>query len=372
MSIENPSASSVDCPIVGIGASAGGLQPLEQFFHHMPAGSGAAFVVVQHLSPDFKSLMKELLSRHTSMKVCRIEDSMVPEPDSVMLIPPKMILTMEEGRLRVKERDDSEGHRLNFPIDRFFESLARECGSRAIGLVLSGTGSDGTSGIRAINEAGGYVLVQDPQSSQFDGMPRSAIRTGLSHYVQAPDQLARTIFEIVKRMEPQDEGAGLPADIDEGTLAQIIGILNTKENIDFSSYKTSTVARRIARRMPIAGFEAAEEYVRHLGTSADERAALRDDLLIGVTRFFRDPEAWAVLRENVIKPGLRDAEGRGVYRAWVAGCSTGEEVYSLAALLPPFHARTRARRSDQDLRHRHRQAGSRVRRAGGLPRVRDS
>ena len=322
--------------VVGIGASAGGLNPLEEFFTHLPDSSGAAYVVVQHLSPDFKSLMKELLSRHTARTVVRIEDGMRMEADSIYLIPPKSILTIQDGCLQVGDQEESDdGHRpLSFPIDRFFESLAGAYGPDAIGVILSGTGSDGTKGARAIADAGGTVFVQDPSSAQFDGMPRSAMRTLTPDFVLPPDQIARTVYECVSNsetrtsLETESESAS-----DSRLLDRVVNTLREDRNTDFSDYKRSTILRRIRRRMSVSNCVTADQYLSLLEGSETERAALCDDLLIGVTRFFRDPETWEYMATEIIPKVVAGAKERDGIRAWVAGCASGEEAYTLRMLL---------------------------------------
>ena len=336
-----PPLGRVPC-VVGIGASAGGLAPLEDFFASLPAGSGVAFVVVQHLSPDFKSLMKELLSRHTKMDVHRVQGDTPVMPETVYLIPPGQNMRIEGGVLKLEAQDRSPGHHPLLPIDRFFEALANDLGDRAVAVVLSGTGSDGTQGIRRIGEVGGLVLVQDPETAEFDGMPRSAIATDQAHFVQPPDQLARTVFEYAARLDVAapvdaggtDGGAHAPdrsheRDVDR--IDQVIGLLRTPGGMDFACYKRGTLGRRIQRRMLIAGHKDFDAYARVLAEDEAERTALRNDLLIGVTAFFRDPHAWKALARHAL-PRLV-AEARGPVRVWVTACSTGEEVYSLAMLL---------------------------------------
>ncbi len=332
------SVGRVPC-VVGIGASAGGLAPLEEFFASLPEGGGMAFVVVQHLSPDFKSLMKELLSRHTQMAVHRVEGDTPVEPDMVYLIPPGQNMRIEGGVLKLEVQDRSPGHHPLLPIDRFFEALANDLGDRAVAVVLSGTGSDGTQGIRRIGEAGGLVLVQEPETAEFDGMPRSAIATDQAHFVQSPDQLARTIYEYALRLDVAGQGTIAAASVSEDLtpnkkteqLEQVIGLLRSPGGLDFACYKPGTLARRIQRRMLIAGHNNFDEYARVLAEDSGERTALRNDLLIGVTAFFRDPHAWASLARQAI-PRLV-AEAKGPLRIWVTACSTGEEVYTLAMLI---------------------------------------
>ena len=326
--------------VVGIGASAGGLRALQEFFENMPADSGAAFVVIQHLSPDFKSLMKELLERRTRMAVHRVTEGMELEPNSVYLIPPKNNLVVKNRQLHLINREDlitradNPFFRLNFPIDLFFHSLAADCGERAIGVVLSGTGSDGSQGLEAIDKAGGIVLVQSPSTAEFDGMPQSAIATGSVDQVLSPPELAETIYEITHASTAYDQSDEHPENqIEPSKLRQIASILTKSEDIDFSYYKASTLSRRIYRRCSMAGFNHLTDYIYHLQQSSEEQKLLRDDLLIGVTSFFRDPQAWNYLETNVLPRLVEQAEAGGEIRIWVTACSTGEEAYSMAILL---------------------------------------
>lgn len=320
--------------VVGLGASAGGLRPLQEFFAAMPTDSGAAFVVVQHLSPDFKSLMPELIGRQTEMPAVRIEHGMEPEPDTIYLNTPRTDVSIVDGRFHLIERERDHDAKPHFPIDRFFSSLSGEMHERSIGIILSGTGSDGSRGIRAINESGGVVLVQDPSSCQFDGMPQASITTGHADCVQRPAELARTVYEYVRAA-----GRGFPRRDRETTgtdaelIDRIIGELERSEKIDFSHYKRTTIGRRIERRRLLGGCASLAAYFDLVEDSAEEREALRSDLLITVTSFFRDPEAWNVITQKAI-PELLDSlpPGRPL-RAWVPACATGEEAYSLAMTL---------------------------------------
>ncbi len=315
--------------VVGIGASAGGLRALEEFFDHLPPDSGAAFVVVQHLSPDFKSMMKELLERRTTMEVRRVEDSIAIEPNTINLITPRNNLVIKNKRLQSIEQDKSPRQKPNFPINLFLESLAEDCGDRAIGVILSGTGSDGSRGLQAIGEAGGLTFVQSPATSEFDGMPQSAIATGLVDGVLSPRDLACTIYEIVTKKATDEEEAIPSGELEPKILKQVVDILNKNEQLDFSYYKPSTLSRRIYRRCSLGGFGSLEDYVRKLDTSEEERSLLRDDLLIGVTRLFRDGAAWELLQEEIVKL-LEKLEPEQQFRVWVTACSTGEEAYSMA------------------------------------------
>lgn len=325
--------ASVDFPgyIVGIGASAGGLEALEYFFDHLPNDSGLGFVVVQHLSPDFKSLMVELLSRHTSLQVHRVEDGAVVRPNAVYLIPPKKNLLIAKGRLRLVDQDVRRG--LNLPIDVFFRSLAKDVGSRAIGVILSGTGSDGTEGIRAIKEAGGMVMVQDEHSAKFDGMPRSAKATGLADYVLTPDQMPIELINYVRypSMDERDGDAGRLR-TDETVIREILHVLRDSLGLDFVQYKESMLSRRIERRMIIRQAQSAEDYLELVKTSAEEQRVLYHEFLIGVTKFFRDSKAFEQLSLVAIPDILQRHDEAETIRVWVTACSTGEEAYSVAIL----------------------------------------
>ena len=317
--------------IVALGASAGGLEALQQFFKHMSPDSGMAFVVIQHLSPDYKSMMVELLSKNTTMPVLRIENGMQIEPNQVYLIPPKTQLTLLHGALLLSETDHSKG--LVLPIDIFFKSLAEDQGERAIGVVLSGTGSDGTRGIRAIKEAGGMVMVQEENSAKFNGMPGSAIATGLADFILPPEQMPETLIKYVQypyvQNAPDPQGGLLT---EEKQISNLLALLRQEIGVDFSFYKPTTILRRIERRMGIAQLITVEEYVRYLNQSPQEVKALYKDLLISVTRFFRDPESFDLLRKKIIPDILAQASAEQPIRIWVAGCATGEEAYSLAIL----------------------------------------
>ncbi len=329
-----------DCFVVGVGASAGGLRALEEFFDYMPADSGAAFVVVQHLSPDFKSLMKELLERRTRMTVKRVSDGMEVEPNIVYLITPRNNLVIEDGTLKLIEQNEFPRQQPNFPIDIFLDSLAKDRGDRAIGVVLSGTGSDGTRGLQSISEAGGLTFVQSPTTAEFDGMPQSAIATGIVDQVLPPQEIARTIYEIIQMQRSgNSQTEPLLPELESDKLRAIIQILNQYEKLDFSYYKPSTLSRRIYRRCSLSGHNLLDEYIDYLRTSSEERGFLRDDLMIGVTRFFRDPEAWEYLDQEVLPELIGQLENGQQLRVWVTACATGEEAYSMAILLDEVIAR---------------------------------
>ena len=333
--LQNTPASSItDFPIVGIGASAGGLAAFEAFFSGMPADTdpGMAFVLVQHLAPDHKSILTDLIRRYARMQVFEVQDGMVVQINCVYIIPPNCDMAFLNGALQLLEPAAPRGRRL--PIDFFFSSLAQDQRERAIGIVFSGTGSDGTLGVRAIKAEGGMVMVQNPSSTEFDGMPRSAIATGLVDYelpaAEMPAQLIAYVAHAPGKFGRTETTS--PPKV-EGAMKKIFILLRARTGHDFSQYKPSTILRRIERRMTVHHIDSIETFVKFLQQTPAEVEALFRDLLIGVTNFFRDPEAFKVLEEQVI-PKLFDGKPAGtVIRVWSTGCSTGEEAYSLAILL---------------------------------------
>ena len=329
-------ASNSNFFVVGIGASAGGLNALEELFKCLPSDSGAAYVVVQHLSPDYKSLMKELLERHTQMNVYRIEAGMELQPNSVYLIPPGQNLTVVGRTLHLAKRkqDRQDKYELNFPIDLFFKSLARSYAEQAIGVILSGSGSDGAAGLKAIKQAGGMTLVQEASTAEFDGMPRSAIATNIIDSVLPIEDLARIIYQcIVKDPEASAIGAKNNELLSDAVLSKIAAILIERENLNFSNYKPRTISRRINRRFLIKGLNTIEEYIKLLKNDVEERNILCADLLINVTCFFRDTEAWLNIENSILPAIVAKAEPHEELRFWVSACSTGQEAYSLAMLI---------------------------------------
>lgn len=314
---------------VGIGASAGGLEAIEAFFTHMPAKSGMAFIVVQHLSPDYKSLMVELLSKKTPIPVHRAEDGMLVHADNIYLIPPKKNLTIFHGRLLLSDQDHTRG--INLPIDVFLRSLAEDQAEKAVAIILSGTGSDGMRGVRTVKEHGGFVMVQDEESAKFDGMPRSAISTGLADFILSPEKMPAQLLAFAKHPHLTSAVRSDTLLSDEDGLTRIFALLRDKCKIDFTYYKPSTVTRRIERRMTINQTETIKDYLAFLLTYPGEVLALYRELLIGVTSFFRDQDAFDHLGEAILPELFRNATKREI-RFWVASCSTGEEAYSLAIL----------------------------------------
>jgi chemotaxis methyl-accepting protein methylase len=320
--------SDSSCFIVGLGASAGGLEALEQFLSHVPADSGMAFVVIQHLDPTYKGMLPELLQRVTPMVVFKAKSRMKVNPDCVYVIPPNKDLSILHGILHLLEPSSSRGLRL--PIDYFFRALADDQRERSIGVILSGMGSDGTSGLRAIKEKGGLVLAQKPESAKFDSMPKSVIDAGLADIIATAEELPKRIVEFVHLAAPDGMASKPESGAQKGPLDKIFILLRARTGHDFSLYKKNTIDRRIERRMRLHQLEKITDYVRYLGENHQEIDLLFKELLIGVTHFFRDPETWAYLQEQVLPQLLADCPDGKLIRAWVVACSTGEEAYSLA------------------------------------------
>jgi two-component system CheB/CheR fusion protein len=321
-------------PIVGIGASAGGLAAFEAFFSGMPAEGdpGMAFVLVQHLAPDHKSLLSDLVKRYTRMEVFEVTDGMVVQPNCTYIIPPNFDMAFLNGSLQLLEHTVSRGLRMT--IDFFFRSLAQDQHERAICIVLSGTGSDGSLGVRAVKGEGGMAMAQNPESTEFSGMPSSAIATGLVDYILPPAEMpARLIAYAAHAFGNKIRRTSPPTASGEDILKKVCIVLRDSTGHDFSQYKRNTLTRRVDRRMAVHQIGRAEDYLRHLRQSPTEAQALFRDLLIGVTNFFRDPEAFAVLETQVI-PQLFVGKSAGApVRVWVCGCASGEEAYSIAILL---------------------------------------
>ena len=321
-------------PIVGIGASAGGLAAFEAFFSGMPTGAdpGMAFVLVQHLAPDHKSILTDLVRRYTRMQVFEVEDGMAVQPNCTYIIPPNRDMAFLNGALQLLEPAAPRGQRMS--IDFFFRSLAQDQRERAIGIVLSGTGSDGTLGVRAIKGEGGMVMAQNPASTDYNGMPHSAIATGLVDFVLPPTEMPAQLITYASHAfgKPHPSAGAMPIKADNA-LQAIFVLLRSQTRHDFSHYKRSTIRRRIERRLAIHQIATLGDYVKYLRETPVEVEALFRDLLIGVTSFFRDPEAFAVVEERVIPKLFAGRPASAVIRVWVPGCSTGEEAYSLAILI---------------------------------------
>ncbi len=315
-------------PIVGIGASAGGLEALEQFLSHVPEKSGMAFVIIQHLDPTHKGILAELLQRITGMKVLQVRDRMEIMPDTVYVIPPNRDMSILHGVLHLFEPTEPRGLRL--PIDFFLRSLAEDRHEASIGIILSGMGSDGTVGMRAIKEKGGVTLVQAPASAKFDSMPRSAIDSGLADIVAPVEDLPGKIMAYLRHSLIITKSESLLEEKEQSAMEKVLILLRAKTGQDFSLYKKNTVYRRVERRMGLHQIKRIAGYVRYLQKNTQEVELLFKELLIGVTNFFRDASAWEQLQQEAIPSLLALRPFGGMLRAWSVGCSTGEEAYSLA------------------------------------------
>ncbi len=331
---DRPVTSDGDPLIVGIGASAGGLAALEAFFAHLPdeVGMKMAFVVMQHLAPDYKSIMGELVEPHTTLRICDVADGMSVLPHTIYFCPSSGDLTLQEGRLQLKKR--SAFRSMRFPIDAFFNSLAQDQGDRAVCILLSGAGTDGTQGLRAIKAAGGMSLVQDPNSAEHKSMPLSAIATDLADHVLIPEKMPECLADHMRNApqgrSSQDEHA---TEEDKKLLHRVFALLLAQTGHDFSGYKLNTISRRIERRLSVHQIDSLEEYLQYLHHNPLEVEALFREIPVGVTGFFRDPGAFESLREKVIPHLFAGKNASAPVRVWVPGCSTGEEAYSLAILL---------------------------------------
>lgn len=314
-------------PIVALGASAGGLEALEAFFKNVPARSGMAYVVVQHLDPKYEDMLAELLQRGAKLPVCRIEDGMQVQPDHVYVIPPNRDLSILHGVLYLLDHPAACGPRQ--PIDFFFRALAEDARERSVAVILSGMGGDGTEGARVIKEQCGVVFAQEPETAKFDSMVRSAIREGMADVIAPVDELPGRIAEYFRHAAAKP-GAGDDGAADTSGVEKVLLLLRRQTGHDFSGYKSSTLWRRIERRMNLHHFGEVADYVRYLRENPQELDLLFKELLIGVTGFFRDPAVWDRLRDEVIPELIHERPEGGTLRAWVAGCSTGEEAYSLA------------------------------------------
>lgn len=323
-----PASTGGFFPIIGIGTSAGGLEALEHFLGHVPRNSGLAFVIVQHLDPTRQGIMPELLQRKTGMRVIQVRDRTRVLPDCVYVIPPNKDMSILHGVLHLLEPTTPRGLRL--PIDFFLRSLAQDRQEHSVGVILSGMGSDGTLGLRAIKEKGGVVLVQDPATAKFAGMPRSAIDSGLADIVAPVDDLPGRIIAYLKRTPVRHTTEEAIEDKTQSALEKAIILLRTHSGHDFSLYKKNTFYRRIERRMGIHQIVKIADYVRYLQENSQELDLLFKELLIGVTSFFRDPACWEELRKKVLPALIASRPNGYMLRAWVPGCSTGEEAYSLA------------------------------------------
>jgi PAS domain S-box-containing protein len=319
-------------PVVGIGASAGGIEALSQFFDAMPSDSGCAFVVVLHLDPKRESELARILSAHTTMPVFQVEDGMAIAANHVFVIAPDSDIKVRAGVLHISTPSEPRGHR--HPVDVLFQSLAEDQRQRAMTIVLSGTGSNGTDGLKTIRAEGGMSLVQAPETAKFDGMPQSAISAGMADHVLAPADMPEVLLAYIRH-----DYVSAVADVEKtsppasATIEQVLEILRARAGQDFRSYKRSTLRRRIHRRLGLRNIETLEDYITELRASPDEVATLAGDLMISVTEFFRDADAWRSLSDLVIAPLIAERESNASIRIWAPACATGEEAYSLAMLV---------------------------------------
>lgn len=317
--------------VVGIGASAGGLEPIHELFDNMPYNTNFSFVIVQHLSPDHKSLMGELLARHTTMRIIEAEENMHLLPNCIYLVPSRKVMTLSDGFLKLHDKDRSQIP--NNAIDIFFESLAAEKGKNAAAVILSGTGADGTKGIEAIKQKGGFVVVQDPLTADFDGMPSSAILSGNADLILPPELIAEELVEHLKD-SPYAKTLEKFTKEEESVLLDILALVRANTSHDFTQYKSPTINRRLAKRMTEKGFTNLREYYEYLQKSPEESAKLGTEFLINVTKFFRDQEAFEEIKNKIIPSIFSQKKEQELVKVWVVACSSGEEAYSMAIL---FH-----------------------------------
>ena len=330
-----------DFPVVGIGSSAGGLEALEQFFIGMPSDADFAFILVSHLAPDHKSLMGELLQKYTLMEISEIKDGTLVKPNCIYIIPPGKDLKILHGTLHLL--DPVSPHGFRHPIDLFFRSLAKDMKERAVGIILSGNGTEGTRGVRDVKGEGGMVMVQDLDSAKFDSMPRSAIDTGLADFILPPNEMAgylvryggRTKTVPIKVPETECE-ADLP------TLQKIFALIRDRKNIDFSFYKQNTIIRRIERRMFLMRIDNVKNYLKFVQSNEEEIDRIFNECLIGVTQFFRDPEAFESIKKEILPRLAKNKPNNGSLRVWVPACSTGEEAYSLAIIIREYMSESKS------------------------------
>jgi two-component system CheB/CheR fusion protein len=319
-------------PVVGIGASAGGLSAFTSFFEAIPPETGMAFVLIQHLDPNHPSLMVDLLSKHTQMKVVQVEDKMKIEANHVYMIPPNWSLAVENGVLHLTQPTLRRGMRM--PINFFFNSLAEDQHEQAICIILSGTGSDGTLGLKSVKSYGGMVMVQEPEEAQYDGMPVSAIHTGVVDYTLPISQMVEALLNYIKHSYVRGRFGTEPVEpFEPDHFNDVISIMHAQLGHSFLHYKKNTLIRRIKRRMVLKQLENMDDYVHYLRQSPEETNELFKDMLIGVTKFFREPESWDFLDKEVLDPLVKSKSITDTVRIWVPGCSSGEEAYTIAMLL---------------------------------------
>ena len=321
-------------PIIGMGASAGGLEAFEQFFRLVPRESGMAFVLVPHLDPGHASMLTEILQRITAMPVVEAQDQMAVAPNHVYVIPPNREMTLFHSAIQLSVPEAARGQRM--PIDSFLRSLAEDQGEKAICVILSGTGTDGTLGLRAIHGAGGVSFVQAPATAKYDGMPSSAVQSGLATYVLPVEKMPDALMSYVKTAHKKTTSPAPAAPAAENAFGKIVQLLRSQTGHDFSLYKRSTVGRRVERRMTAHGIEGVPAYAHYLREHPEEVQLLFKELLINVTSFFRDPDAFAAMKKDILPQLFAGKPEKYVFRIWVPGCATGEEAYSIAILFREY------------------------------------
>ncbi len=322
-----------DFYVVGIGASAGGLDAVQQLFDNIPNNTGFAYTIIQHLSPDFKSLMPELLAKHTSMEIFTAEDNQEIKPNCIYLNQRDKNIGIKKNKFVLLDKAPKD--HLNLPIDIFFHMLGESYHEKAIGIILSGTGSDGSRGIKTIKEAGGAILVQEPSSAQFDGMPNAAILTNLADFVLEPSKLAKKIEKLSGRRFQFEEKNRIASEYEKAFYA-ILEEIEKYSGVNFRKYKVNTLLRRLEKRLSLHNVETLDEYLVFLKQNEKERIAINQEFLIGVTSFFRDKEAFDVLKKTVIPSICQRKEKKGGVKVWIPGCSSGQEVYSIAILFEDY------------------------------------
>ena len=332
------SSGQISFPIVGIGASAGGLEALEQFFDNMPFDSGMAFVIIQHLDPTHEGIMVELLQRITKMKVNKVTDHLLVNPNQVYVIPPNKSMTLYNGHLHLFAPTELRGLRL--PIDIFFRSLADDQKENSIGIILSGMGSDGSLGLKSIKEQNGKVLVQDPLTAKFNGMPNSAIAAVAVDIIAPASELPSGLISFLRYAPNNIRKIGNDSK-SKSNLEKIIILLRIQTGHDFSLYKKNTLFRRIERRMGIHQIDKISNYVLFLQENPNELDILFKELLIGVTSFFRDEAVWEKIREEILPDLISSLPEEHILRVWITACSTGEEAYSFAIVFREAFEKTK-------------------------------
>ena len=329
-----PAPSQDDFLIAAIGASAGGMEAFQELMRNLPADTGMAFVVIQHLDPNHESALADLLSKSTSMKVSEVTDGMRVVPNQVFVIPPNTFMTISDHTLHLAPRGDARG--VHMSVDQFMRSLAEHQGNRSIGVILSGSGTDGTHGLAEIQAQGGVTFAQEESSAKYDGMPRSAIAAGFVDYVLPPKAIAKELTRIARHPYVSRDAAALspisPVEENNG-LNSIFQLLRRSAGVDFTHYRKTTILRRIQRRMMVHKIERINDYIRYLQTNSAEINALYQDMLINVTSFFRNPKTFDALKTTVFPSLMKNRDQDASIRVWTPGCASGEETYSMAIAL---------------------------------------